>query len=214
MSQDKNPLIIGLCGRSGAGKSYVSKIFAEEGIPSVDTDAVYREMTAAPMNGVLSDCMAELTNEFGNCILCEDQSLDRRVLADIVFADNAADKLKRLNEITHRHILTETDRRISEFGKLCFPAVIVDAPLLFESGYDKKCDFIIAATAPDSVLSARIMKRDGIDFDSAMRRLKVQLSDSEVRSRADFVIETDTDTESLRRCVREIVNEITDRTKG
>jgi dephospho-CoA kinase len=58
------------------------------------------------------------------------------------------------------------------------------------------------------------MKRDGIDFDSAMRRLKVQLSDSEVRSRADFVIETDTDTESLRRCVREIVNEITDRTKG
>ncbi|MBR6807105.1 MAG: dephospho-CoA kinase [Clostridia bacterium] len=214
MSHAKNPVIIGLCGRSGSGKSFVSKLFSAEGIPSVDTDAVYREMTAAPVCGELSECMAELTGEFGTVILCEDMSLNRRALADIVFSEDGKDRLKKLNGITHRHILRETDRRISELGECGFWAVIVDAPLLFESGYHEKCDYIVAATAPDDVLIGRITRRDVIDVDAAARRLKVQLSDSELRSRADFVIDTDTDEETLRLRVREISGKIMSQVKG
>ena len=214
MSQVESPVIIGLCGRSGAGKSFVSQLFEAEGTPSVDTDAIYREMTSSPENGKLSDCMTELVAEFGSSILCEDLSLNRRALADLVFSESGKDRLKKLNEITHYHILCEVDRRIRELGKQGFTSVIVDAPLLFESGYHKKCNFIVAATAPADVLLSRIIKRDGIDRDAALRRLNAQLSESELRDRADFVIDTDTDEASLRIVVRNIIDAVTDRVKG
>ena len=208
------PIVIGLCGRSGAGKSYVSKLFASEGIPSVDTDAVYREMTSSPSDGKLSDCMKELVAEFGDGILSEDMSLNRRALADAVFSDNGKAMLSKLNEITHRHILSETDKRLAVFCEEGYTAAIVDAPLLFESGYDKKCDYIMVATAPEDVLVERIISRDGVEREHAEKRLKAQLSESEIVSRADFVINTNVDRDVLLLRVREIIGEITSRMKG
>ena len=214
MNHAEFPLIIGLCGRSGAGKSFVSRLFGCEGVPYVDTDAVYREMTAPAKDGVLSDCMKELAEEFGDGILKDDLSLNRPALAEIVFADGAKDRLARLNEITHKHILAETDRKIECYAEEGRFAVIVDAPLLFESGYNEKCDYIVAASAPEDILVSRIMSRDGIDRDGALRRLKTQLSDEALRERADFVIETNENSEILRLRVKEILSQMAQRLKG
>lgn len=206
MKEQKNcPVVIGLCGRSGSGKGFLSSLFAEAGVPSIDTDKVYRELTGTPAGGKLTSCMKELVSEFGERILNRDASLDRQTLANIVFAPGGSDRLKRLNEIAHRHILAETDRRIAFLGDLGYDMVIVDAPVLFESGYDKKCDFIVAAVAPDEVVLKRIMDRDGIDEKAALRRLGVQMPNSEFRRRADHVIETDTDEDTLRMRVAETV---------
>ncbi len=198
MTCETRPCVIGLCGRSGSGKSFVSRLFEGFGVPAIDTDKVYRDMTGVPADGVLSPCMKELVAEFGEAILSSDLSLNRRALADIVFARGAEEKLRALNRITHRYILSETERRIEKYGDDGKWAVIVDAPLLFESGFDKKCHVIIAATAPEDTLVERIVARDRIDVNAALRRLAVQLSDMDVKSRADYVIDTDTSESALR----------------
>lgn len=208
MAETIRPCVIGLCGRSGSGKSFVSRLFEGFGIPSIDTDKVYREMTGTPTGGVLSPCMKELVREFGETVLAEDLSLNRRALADIVFARGAEERLHALNRITHRYILGEAESRIEEYGKCGRWAVIVDAPLLFESGFDKKCDVIIAATAPEETLVERIVARDRIDVPAAMRRLAVQLSDADVRCRADYVIDTDNSEAALKLKIADVIDRI------
>ncbi|MBQ6789301.1 MAG: dephospho-CoA kinase [Clostridia bacterium] len=208
MAEIIRPCVIGLCGRSGSGKSFVSRLFEGFGIPAIDTDKVYREMTGAPAGGVLSPCMKELVREFGETILAEDKSLNRRALADIVFARGGEEKLRALNRITHRYILGEAERRIEKYGKDGKWAVVVDAPLLFESGFDKKCDVIIAATAPEETLVERIVARDRIDVAAALRRLAVQLSVQDVKKRADYVINTDTDAEELKLKIAGVIDSI------
>ena len=198
--------VIGLCGRSGSGKGVVSAVFSELGVPSVDTDAVYHELTAPSADGNGSDCMRELAAEFGEGIRRPDGGLDRRALAAVVFSDR--DKLAALNRITHKHILDETDRRLDGFRHDGYGEAIVDAPLLFESGYDKKCDFIIAADAPEDTLLRRIAARDGISIDEAAKRLSSQITSDVLRSRADFVIYTDTDVDTIRRCAERILEDI------
>ncbi len=208
MAEIIRPCVIGLCGRSGSGKSFVSRLFEGFGIPSIDTDKVYREMTGTPTGRVLSPCMKELVREFGEIILDEDKSLNRRALADIVFARDGEEKLRALNRITHRYILGEAERRVEKYGKDGRWAVIVDAPLLFESGFDKKCDVIIAATAPEETLVERIVARDRIDVPAAMRRLAVQISAEDVKSRADYVIDTDTSEAALKLKIADVIDRI------
>ena len=107
--------IIGICGRSGSGKGYVSRMFSLFGIPAIDTDAVYRDIIAG---GARTECVGELVSVFGSGIIDDEGNLMRRKLAKIVFADGAADKLRMLNEITHKYILAETLRLCSEYKKL------------------------------------------------------------------------------------------------
>ena len=208
MAETIRPCVIGLCGRSGSGKSFVSRLFEGFGVPAIDTDKVYREMTGAPTDGVLSPCMKELVREFGETVLAEDLSLNRRALADIVFARDGEEKLHALNRITHRYILGEAERRVEKYGKDGRWAVIVDAPLLFESGFDKKCDVIIAATAPEETLVERIVARDRIDVSAAMRRLAVQISAEDVKARADYVIDTDNSEAALKLKIADVIDRI------
>ena len=214
MEMAKKTCVIGLCGRSGAGKGFVSALFAELGISAVDTDKVYAEMTGPADRYALSDCMKELVAEFGESILSVDGALNRRAMSAIVFSEGGDAARLKLNEIAHRHILAETDRRVQACGARGDFAVIVDAPLLFESGYNKRCDFVIAAVAPDHVLVDRIVSRDRISADEAKRRLASQAAERIFRERADFVVETNTDRESLRSRVEEIYLSIKERVKG
>lgn len=199
--------VIGLCGRSGSGKGVVSAAFLSLGVPSIDTDRVYHELTAPPQkSGGVSDCLIELTDEFGQGILAPNGGLDRRVLASIVF-DNR-DRLLVLDRIAHKHILGETERRLNCLRLKGYREVIVDAPLLFESGYDRRCDFIIAADAPEETLVRRITARDGISAEEAIKRLSSQLTSEELRQRADFVIYTDVEIEAVDKRAGEILEAI------
>ena len=189
-------MLVGLCGRSGSGKGYVSALFSGFGIPSIDTDAVYREMTAP--TDTLSPCMEALVERFGEQILSSDNSLNRPVMRSLVF-NGDAEALHDLNTITHRFILDETERIASEYYENGSPIVLVDAPLLYESGFDRMCECVVCVTAPEDILLERIMKRDGIGEEDAKRRLAAQIPVEELEDRADFVIANDCEKDELIR---------------
>ncbi len=179
-------LIIGLTGPSGAGKGHIASLFTRYGIPSIDTDAVYHALLLPP-----SECLHELVDRFGSSILSVDGTLDRRALAALVFAPGASEMLSDLNTITHRHVLRVVRCRITELERAGSPAVLVDAPQLYESGFDRECDRVLAVLAPREVRLSRIMERDGLDNTRAAARLDAQKPDDFFRSRADAVIVND-----------------------
>ena len=196
--------VIGLCGGSGSGKGTVSSIFLENRIPAVDTDAVYREMTQTD-----SPCLRALALEFGDVIISEYGSLNRKALAELVFSGDGCEKrLKRLNEITHKYILDETRSRLEQFRSDGFLAAIVDAPVLFESGFDKECDLIVCVIADRDIRLSRIIERDNIDIAAATRRIDSQMSDEELISRSDFVIYNNSDLNALKYDVFSVAKQI------
>ena len=185
--------IIGLCGGSGSGKGACSKIFLELGIPSIDTDAVYHELISEN-----STCVEQLAATFGHTVVNECGGIDRRELGKIVFADNSRKKLELLNQITHKHILQKTRELIEEYRQNGAAYVIIDAPLLFESGFDKECDVTVAVIADKNLRVERIILRDGISRDDAIKRIDSQISDEELRECCDYVIENNLDVSSLK----------------
>ncbi len=202
--------IIGLCGGSGSGKGTVSKIFLEFDIPSIDTDYVYREMTTTP-----SPCLDALVSEFGDSILSSDGRLDRKKLSGLVFVREGSEKRRKtLNEITHFFILKETRSRLLNYEKEGKIAAIVDAPLLFESGFDKECDEVICVISDREKRIERIVSRDGISRDAAEQRINSQISDEELVSRSNYVITNNADISSLRSQIYVIANKIKNNMKG
>ena len=145
-------MIIGLTGGSGVGKSCASEVFEAEGFLIIDFDKISRDVTSAG-----SECLAELTQFFGDSILNADQSLNRRLLGEIVFSDK--EKLSALNRITHKHILKKSDE-ITNANK--DKNIIFDAPLLFEAGLEKKCDYVVSVLADIQNRIERICRRDSI----------------------------------------------------
>lgn len=192
--------VVGLCGGSGSGKGMVSELFLKLNIPSVDTDAVYREMINYD-----SPCLRALIGEFGKEILKPDGGLDRKKLASIVFSgENSKIRLKKLNEISHKFILEETRKRLFMLSQMGYKAALVDAPVLFESGFNKECDLTLCVIADNEIRIQRIMTRDGLTREASENRINSQLDDSELQKRCDFVITNNTDAESLRIQVEEL----------
>ena len=196
--------IIGLCGGSGSGKGTVCEIFSKNQIPAIDTDKVYRELTSAD-----SECLQALKKAFGNEIIASDGSLDRRKLAMIVFSGtNASSQLEKLNKISHKFILDETRKRLSGYEKNGYKAAIVDAPVLFESGFNEECDILVAVLAKMETRVSRIIFRDGISAENAMQRINSQMSDEELISRCDYIIYNDLDLNALEKEVESCINKI------
>ncbi|GHV12339.1 dephospho-CoA kinase [Clostridia bacterium] len=194
-------LIIGLAGGSGAGKGEVSRMFLAHGIESVDTDQVSREITKRG-----SDCLRELAEVFTGAILTPFGELDRRRLAEIAFASE--EKTALLNSITHKHILNDVRRFITDRERADRKAVIVDAPLLYESGFNGSCDIVIAVVADPAIRIKRVTARDNITEEMAELRLSRQISDEELQRRADYVINNSSDFDALREQVDSVYNKI------
>ena len=188
--------IIGLTGRSGAGKGYVSDHFARIGIGSIDTDRVSRIVT-----GPGSPCLMELAEHFGDDIIDNDGSLKRRELASLAFS--SPEETAVLNSITHKYILSETRRMISEAGERGEDLIIVDAPQLFESGFDKLCDVTVGVIADDDICLERIIKRDGINENEAKKRLSRQFTNEYFIERCDYII-INNNKEDIAEAVRRI----------
>ena len=176
---------IGICGSSGSGKGYVCKLLSTYGYKWIDTDRVYRDL-ATPK----SECVRELKEYFGDSILNPDGSLNRKELSKSVFeGESSKERLNQLNKITHFHIRKETERIIKESEQNGYKGVLIDAPVLFESGFDKMCDVTLCVTAPQETKLQRIMSRDGITYEKASARISSQLTDSELRERCDYEID-------------------------
>ena len=195
-------LTVGLTGPSGAGKGTVASLFAAHGIPSVDTDRVYHDLLVPP-----SPCLDELTARFGREILCPDGTLNRGALAAIVFAEGHGNDLADLNAITHRHILGVVRERLAAYADDGIPAALVDAPQLFESGFDTECDFILSVLAPYEVRLARIIARDGLDEARARARLDASHPDSFFTQRSHAVILNTGERSAMEADVRRLLTE-------
>lgn len=175
---------IGLCGSSGSGKGYVSKKFKSYGVEYIDTDRVYENIAIGG-----SACVNELCAFFGDEIVSPDGSLNRKELAKRVFeGDNASQRLKLLNRITHKYIREDTERILRENEEKGVVATIIDAPVLFESGFDSLCDVTVCVTAPTELKLERILKRDNIPLAKAKARLDSQLPDHILREKCNYEI--------------------------
>ena len=192
--------IIGLCGQSGAGKTTALDIFKKSGFATIDCDGISRDVTQAD-----TPCLAELVETFGKDIMNPDKTLNRRRLGEIVFIDR--EKLATLNAITHKYILEEVEKRLSEYEK-SYSAVVIDAPVLFESGLDKRCDVTLALLADESVRVHRIMKRDLIGEAMAKERISRQLSQERLSALCDFVIYNNEDAHALEKNVLDFIRKI------
>lgn len=196
--------IIGLCGGSGSGKSTVSEIFLALGIPGVNTDALYHELTSRK-----SPCLDALVCEFGAEILNEKGALNRQALSKIVFSgEGASEKRRRLNLISHKFVLDATREMLKMFEENGAKAALVDAPLLFESGFNEECDVIIAVIADEKTRISRIIARDNITENAAKLRIKSQLPDAYLQEKSDYVIDNSSDIAEIEDAVVQIANKI------
>ena len=193
--------IIGLTGGSGAGKGEVCRIFAGYGLDSIDTDEISRGIT-----GKNSACLAELTRYFSGIILNSCGELDRKKLAELAFSDK--NNLEVLNKITHKYILEECMRRIKAMETAGKTAVIIDAPLLFESGFDGCCDIIISVTAQKNERIKRIISRDNLSLEQAVRRIENQKDDDFFSAHSDYIIKNNGTPEELEKQIYDIYTNI------
>lgn len=146
--------VIGITGPSGAGKSVFCSFLRDEGFAVLDCDGIYRSLTCGP-----SQCMDDIISVFGPSAAAADGSLDRNYISSIVFSPGSEDRLGTLNRITHGYVLKEVRSAIAS-GK---PGSLfaVDAPLLFQSGFDSECTCTVAVLAPYTVRLERLLSRDG-----------------------------------------------------
>lgn len=173
--------LIGICGRSGSGKSTVSGHYRDLGYIVIDADLVGRSVMKPG-----DPCVRELAAAFGNDILNSDGTVNRKALAAHAIPD--ALLRNRLNTITHKYILAEFDRLTAQAESIVF----VDAPLLFESGYNKKCKYIIGVISEDRLCIQRITARDSLDSETASVRISSQNDNRFIRENCDYIIENNT----------------------
>ena len=194
--------VIGITGPSGAGKGEVSRILNEKYLfPILNADEIYHSQVSSP-----SPCTEEIKAEFGEKVITQSGSLDRRALADIVFGDNNKEKLAILNKITHKHVVAEIEaslRTLSKTAKTC----VIDAPLLIEAGLTQKCDITFCVLAPKDVRAARISKRDNISTEAALKRINSQKEDNFYIENTDLVIINDGDISLLSTQIESIMQD-------
>ena len=169
---------LGLTGPTGAGKTTVARLLEQNGIPLVDADAIARTVTEKG-----SPVLSALADTFGKDILFPDGSLDRRALAAVAFSSK--ENTEKLNAVTHPAILARIRRALADAAG---DAVILDAPLLFETGLDALCDHTVAIVADEAVRLARITTRDGISEEAAKKRMAVQPDTAFYAARADILL--------------------------
>ena len=172
----KGRRVIGVTGRSGSGKSLLSQQLQAVGAQVLDADKVYAQLlkTDNPMTRMLCHHFPGVWKE---------GVLDRKKLADIVFSDPKA--LETLNFITHSQVKAQMHHTVEHSDS---KLIVLDVPLLFESGIDQLCDLTLAVLADREGSLARIMKRDGIDRPRAEARLNSQPHDDFYRARADLLL--------------------------
>lgn len=178
-AQEMKQRIIGLTGPTGSGKSEAARALAARGCVIVDADKTARLVTAE------KECLQALAEVFGADILQADGTLNRKLLARRAFASQAQEQ--RLNAVTHPRILQRMEHDAQQALLQGAPAVILDAPLLFESGLNVICGAVLAVTAPAETRLKRICARDGISEEDARLRMNVQPPDAFYTDRATAV---------------------------
>lgn len=188
--------LFGLTGGIATGKSTVSQLFAEKGVPILDADLVAREVVEPGQ-----PTLAEIAQRFPG-VLRPDGTLDRAKLGQRIFGDPV--ERAALNAITHPRIqaaVLEKTRALAEAGA---PRVIYDAALLIENGLHRGMHGVVLVVAPPDVQRARLMQRDGLSREAAEARIASQMPLDEKRPHATWIIDNGGSLEDTRRQVDEV----------
>lgn len=188
-------LLIGLTGGIGSGKSTVSALLAERGAVVIDADAITRELQRSGQP--VFEAMVE---RFGPGVVADGGELDRQAVADVVFADPAA--LADLNVIVHPAVGAEIARRL-EVEAATDHLVVLDVPLLVESGRDDLAALVVVDVGPE-VAVRRLVEHRGMREDDARARMARQASREERLARADLVVDNSGSLDELARVVAEL----------
>ncbi|WP_028594260.1 dephospho-CoA kinase [Paenibacillus assamensis] len=192
---------IGLTGGIASGKSTVSQLFVQYGARLVDADRIAREVVL-PGSAVLE----QIAERFGSEMLLPDGTLDRKRLGEVVFQDPV--ERRALEQITHPAIRKQMMDQMKQY-ELEDPKrlVVVDVPLLYESGLDELFEEVVVVYVPASVQLERLKKRDQLTEEEAYTRIRAQMSLEEKRERADWIIHNDKDRTETERQVRLFLQE-------
>jgi dephospho-CoA kinase len=176
-------LLVGLTGSIATGKSTVSRMFAHLGARVLDADLLAREVVVPGQPAYL-----RIVEEFGQAVVQEDGTLDRKALGAIVFAEPA--KRKRLEEITHPAIAARQQRILSVLEEEAFEGIVIwDVALLFETGGVAKMDRVVVVYADPETELARLIARDGMTETAARARMESQMPVAEKAKRAHYIID-------------------------
>ncbi|WP_217586940.1 dephospho-CoA kinase [Lentibacillus saliphilus] len=177
-------LVIGLTGSIASGKSTISLMFDDFNIPVIDADKLARDVVRPGEQGY-----HDIVEAFGDLILREDRTLDRKKLGSIVFADE--EKRLLLNRIVHPAIRKKMIERRDACIQSGVPAVVLDIPLLFENDLVHLVDRTIVVAVDPMTQLERLMARDGFNQEEAQQRINAQMSIKEKASLADAIIQND-----------------------
>jgi len=195
-------LRVGLTGSIAVGKSYVCEIFRELGAFVLDADMVAREVVKPHTKG-----WQLIVQHFGKDILKDDGSIDRSKLAEIVFGDEQ--KRLLLNSIVHPLVIEKQDKWLEECERKNPNGIaIIDAALMIESGGYERFDKLIVVWCDDKEQLKRLMNRNNLSEQEALKRIKAQMPQDEKKKYADFLIDTTEGFDKTREQVIRVFREL------
>ena len=194
---DRKMLILGLTGSIGMGKSTTAKLFAEAGVPVYDADATVHKIYQG-------EAAAAIEAAFPGATV--DGKVDRNKLSARVVHDPAA--MKQLEQIVHPMLRAHHQKFLDDADRFGAPVAVVDIPLLFETGGEKRVDAVLVVTASPELQRERILARDNMTGEKLDAILARQLPDVEKRERADFVVDTSHGLDPVRAQIRDILREV------
>jgi len=193
--------IIGLCGGIGSGKSRVAREFEHLGCLVIDSDRLNTEVLQEP------EVLATLRRWWGDEVIGADGRLDRRKVADRVFAD--PQERRRLEQLVHPLIEQRRAAMIKAVeNHSAIKAIVIDSPLLFESNLDRECDTVVYVDASEGERLRRLAQERGWDAEELRRRERWQLALTEKRARADFIVDNEGPAERLCPQVADILQKV------
>ena len=189
---------IGLTGSIGMGKTATGKIFSELGLPLYDADAAVHKLYGAGQKG-----SEKIKEKFPNSIN-PDGSVNRKSLSTEVLGD--PEKIKSLENIIHP--LVGEDRKVFFDENAKAKAVVLDIPLLFETGGEKFVDYIVVVDAPREIQEERVLSRPNMTKEKFEKIITQQIPNHEKKKKADFIVDTSISIEDARNQVANIVKKI------
>lgn len=175
-------IIIGLTGGIATGKSTVSKMFSNNDIPVIDADKIAHDLMEKDQ-----PVTQKVFEVFGEKYKLPTGHLNRKKLGKYVF--NNAEARKKLNDIIHPEVEAIVVKEISRLEANEHDLIVIDVPLLFESGFEKYCDYSIVVFTSKEVQIERLISRDKIELEYALAKIDSQMSVKEKVKQADYVID-------------------------
>src|SRR5450631_1247588 len=189
-------LLLGLTGSIGMGKSTTAKLFAEAGVPVYDADAAVHMLYEGEAVPAIEAAFPGTT---------ADGMVDRNKLSARVVHDPAA--IRQLEQIVHPMLGASRQKFLDDAERSGAPVAVVDVPLLFETGGDKRVDAVVVVTTTPEIQRQRILSRDNMTGEKLDAILARQLPDAEKRRHADFVVDTSHGLDPVRARIRDILDQ-------